>query len=253
MEPLSFGLIAFAFAVALVAGLIKGTVGFALPMILISGLSSVVPPETALAWLILPTLVANGWQALRQGAGAAWASLRRFRRFLLAGLVLMIGTAQLVAVMPGTLMLLLIGGPITLYAGACLLGRSPRLPNPPGHRVEYGAGAVAGFFGGLSGVWGPPTVALLTALDTEKTEQMRVQGVIYSAGAVVLAFAHLGSGVLNAATLPVSAALILPALLGMGAGLRIQDRIDQATFRKLTLVVLLLAGLNLLRRAALAL
>ena len=50
-------------------------------MILISGLSSVLPPDVALGWLILPTLITNGWQALRQGVRAAWESIRRFRLF----------------------------------------------------------------------------------------------------------------------------------------------------------------------------
>jgi len=253
MDPVSAGLVAFGCAVAVLAGLVKGLVGFAMPMILISGLGSVVAPETALAWLILPTLVTNLWQALRQGPGAAIASLRRFRRFLLAGFVLMVASAQLVRVMPHAVMLLVIGGPITAYAGLTLLGRPLRLPRPPGPRVETGVGAVAGFFGGISGVWGPPTVALLTALDTEKTEQMRVQGVVYGAGVLVLAGSHLASGVLDGATAPVSALLVLPALLGMSAGFALQDRIDQAGFRRLTLVVLLIAGLNLVRRGILAL
>ena len=58
---------------ALIAGLVKGVVGFALPMVMISILGSVVSPELALAGLILPTLVTNGQQALRQGTSAAWS------------------------------------------------------------------------------------------------------------------------------------------------------------------------------------
>ena len=43
-------------------------------------------------------------------------------------------------------------------------------------------------------------------------------------------------------------ALVVPAMLGMWFGGRLQDRIDQRTFRRVTLVVLLGAGLNLVRR-----
>jgi len=50
--------------VGLVAGVVKGMVGFAMPMIMISGMSSFISPELALAGLILPTLSTNGWQAL---------------------------------------------------------------------------------------------------------------------------------------------------------------------------------------------
>jgi uncharacterized membrane protein YfcA len=68
---------------------------------------------------------------------------------------------------------------------------------------------------------------------------------------VLLAGAHLGSGVLRAETAPLSALLVVPAVAGMWLGGFWQDRIDQATFRKATLAVLLVAGLNLLRRAVL--
>ena len=70
LDPVTF---VFALAIGLLAGFVKGAVGFAMPMILISGLGSILPAELALAALILPTLVTNGMQALRQGTGAARA------------------------------------------------------------------------------------------------------------------------------------------------------------------------------------
>lgn len=248
LSPLDLTL---AFAVALLAGTVKGLVGFALPMILISFLSLILPPDVALAGLILPTLVTNGMQALRQGPAAALASVARFRVFLLVGLVFLLGSAQLVAVLPMSVLLLMIGVPITGFALMQLLGLGFRLA-VQSPRVEAAVGAFAGFIGGMSGVWGPPTVAYLTALDTPKAEQMRVQGVIYGLGAVALMVAHVGSGVLRAETLPLSLALVVPAVLGMRLGQRFHDRVDQATFRKATLLVLTLAGLNLIRRGLIA-
>ena len=56
---------------------------------------------------------------------------------------------------------------------------------------------------------------------------------------------------LNAATLPVGVLMLLPVLLGMGLGFAVQDRLDQERFRRVTLAVLVLAGLNLLRRGLL--
>jgi uncharacterized membrane protein YfcA len=212
-----------------------------------------VAPEIALAGLILPTLVTNGVQALRQGIGAAIGSLVKYRLFLLSGLVFMIASAQLVVWLSEAAMLLIIGVPIVIYSGFALSGRPLRLAPEPGRRVEAAIGALAGFFGGISGVWGPPTVVMLTALNTEKTEQMRVQGVIYGMGAVVLVGAHLSSGVLNAQSLPFSVILAAPALLGLWIGFRIQDRVNQQVFRRLTLAVLVIAGLNLVRRGLLAL
>ena len=234
---------------AALAGVVKGMVGFAMPMILVSALSSFIAPELALAGLILPTLVTNGVQALQHGWAEALASVHKFRRFLGVGLVMLIVSAQLVAVMPQEVLLLGIGLPITVFALLQLAGWRLRLRPEARPLAEVVIGAIAGFIGGMSGVWGPPTVAFLTALDTEKREQLRVQGVIYGLGAVVLAMAHVGSGVLNERTVWFSAALLPPALAGMALGTGIQRRIDQAAFRRATLAVLLVAGLNLIRRA----
>ncbi|MEP2531137.1 sulfite exporter TauE/SafE family protein [Shimia sp.] len=235
-------------AIAVFAGVIKGMVGFGMPMVLVSGLSTFLSPEWALAGLILPTIVSNWFQALRQGPRAAMNSVVRFRTFLIVGAITLVISAQFVRLLPQNAFLLVIGLPVTIFAAMQLLGVNLRLARPS-FRIEAVIGAIAGLIGGVSGVWGPPTVAYLTALDTEKTEQVRVQGVIYGLGAVLLFFAHIGSGVLRGETALFSAMLLPPAILGMWFGGRIHNRIDQTTFRKATLVILTLAGLNLIRRA----
>ncbi|MFA3920366.1 sulfite exporter TauE/SafE family protein [Ruegeria hyattellae] len=233
-------------AIAMLAGMVRGMVGFAMPMIFVSGLSTLLPPDWALAGLILPTLVTNGMQALRHGAEAAVRSIRRFRVFLLFKLVWLLATSQLETRIPASIFLLLIAVPVVAFAAIQLLGGRSRLGHASS-RSDALVGAFADGVGGMSGVWGPPIVAYLNALNTPKRDQMRIQGVIYGLGAVALA--HLGSGVLRSETLPLSLVLILPAAIGMWLGGRWQDRIDQNVFRKLTLIVLLLAGLNLLLRA----
>ncbi|MFC4667291.1 sulfite exporter TauE/SafE family protein [Seohaeicola nanhaiensis] len=239
-----------ALAIALLSGLVKGMVGFAMPMILVSGLGTFLPPEIALAGLILPTVVTNGMQALGQGLRAALGSVRQFRVFLIAGLVCLLISAQLVRLIAPSTFLLALGVPVTFFALIQLFGLRLRF-DASHRRIEALFGAIAGFIGGLSGVWGPPTVMYLTALDTPKQEQLRIQGVIYGLGAVALLGAHFTSGVMRAETLPFSLILVLPAMLGMWIGGLFVHQIDQATFRKATLAVLLIAGLNLIRRGLL--
>lgn len=241
------GLLVLAAAIAVLAGLVKGLVGFAMPMILIAGLSSFLAPDLALAGLILPTLVTNGMQALGQGAAAAWGSVKRFRVFMGVGLLCLLASAQVAVLVTPEVFYLMLGVPVVIFAALQLAGLRWRLEGPSA-RAEAGVGAVAGFIGGFSGVWGPPTVLYLTAIDTPKEDQMRVQGVIYGLGAVALTGAHLGSGVLRAETWPFSVLLVGPAVLGMWAGARLRHRVDQGTFRRITLLVLVLAGANLVRR-----
>jgi len=229
-------------------GLVKGVVGFSLPTLMISGLGSMTSAEVALAGIILPTLATNIWQALRQGIGPAWHSVRKFRIFLLSGLVMLLASAQLVRIVPSAMLLLFIGIVVVIFVSLQLFGVHLRLPPNPSRKTEAGIGILAGVMGGMSGIWGPPTVAMLTALDTEKKEHIRVQGVIYGLGSAALVIAHLGSGVLRAQTLPLSLALVPSSMLGMGLGLYIQDRIDHKTFKTAAMAVLFFAGLNLIRR-----
>ncbi|KAF0675551.1 sulfite exporter TauE/SafE family protein [Profundibacterium mesophilum] len=235
-------------AITLAAGFVKGAVGFAMPMLMISGLGSVLAPELALAAIILPTLVSNIWQALRGGLGAARAAFVDHWRYIVIVMLFIMGSAQLLTLLPAWLLYLILGVPVTGFAIAQLAGWSPRIPAHARRRAELGIGAFAGFMGGMSGVWGPPTVMYLTALDTPKAQQIRVQGVVYGMGSVMLLAAHLRSGVLNAQTLPLSAGLLVPALAGMALGMAFCDRLDQARFKRLTLVVLVVAGANLIRR-----
>lgn len=246
---LSWAALTGAFAVTLLAGFVKGAVGFAMPMIMISGLGSFMAPELALAGLILPTLSSNLWQAMRQGPRAALASAAVHWRYLAILLAMILVTAQFVTSLPTNVLLLVLGLPVTLFALLQLIGWRPRIHAGNRRVAELGVGAFSGAIGGLSGVWGPPTVLYLTALDTPKTEQVRVQGVIYGLGAVMLTVAHLRSGVLNAGTAELSLLLTVPALIGTWLGFAVHDRLDQALFRKATLAVLVVAGLNLIRRA----
>lgn len=240
--------LALAAMIAVLAGFVKGVVGFAMPLVFISGLTTFMSPELALAGLIIPTVATNAQQALRQGRAAAVASIIEFRVFLAVGGVALILTAQLVRLFPDQVMLAVIGGLVTFFAVLQLSGYGLRISGRS-IGVDSAAGLIVGGFGGVSGVWGPPTVTYLTALDTPKHDQMRIQGVIYGLGAVALLVAHTMSGVLRAQTISFSIAMVPTAFIGMWIGTMVMDRIDQTAFRRATLVVLLVAGLNLLRRA----
>lgn len=235
-------------AVVILAGFVKGAVGFAMPMLMISGIGSFMSAEIAIAALLLPTFVANILQAFRNGLGSAWASFRKFWRFNLVLFAMILLSAQLVSLLADQILFVVLGGPIMLFTGLQLAGWHPKIKPGAERLTEISVAFVAGFLGGLTGVWGPPTILYLAARDIPKKESVRVQGVIYLMGSFLLVAAHLRSGVLNSQTIPYSAMLILPALLGQMIGMRAQDKMDQALFRKVTMVILFLAGVNLLRR-----
>ena len=252
MEPLLSLLtptqIALSVAVTVLAGFVKGAVGFAMPLIMISGLSLLMPPELAVAGIVLPIVISNGLQVLRSGVAEAKEGFVEHWRYIVIVCVMILISAQFVRSIPTQAMFFVLGVPVVALCAVQLAGWRPRIA--PHQRGVFGttAGLFAGTLGGLAGVWGPPTVLYLLALDTPRKMQMAVQGVIYGLGAVMLLLGHLRSGVLNGQTVWLSLALIAPALLGMWAGFRLGDRFDQERFRRVTLLVLVVAGLNLIRR-----
>ena len=245
------GLVAVAGAalVLFVGGLAKGALGFALPLIAISGLGAFLPAPTAVALLIMPTLVTNVWQGLRDGLGPAAATLREHRLILATLLPTIVLSAQLLAILPDSAIFAILGAAITLFSISQLVG--VRFPDPTGAPpvVPLGVGVVAGLFGGLAGIWGPPVMMYMIARNTLKDEQMRALGLVFVLGSVALALAHSASGLFDAATAAVSAAGVIPVAVGMACGLVVNRRMNQTAFRRATLVVLALSGLNLLRRA----
>lgn len=241
-------LVIYAFAVAIVAGVVKGAVGFAMPLIMISGLAIVTTPEIAVASLILPIVFSNVLQVMKAGLGNAWEAVSDFRIYIGIVCVMILISAQFLTMVPTGTMYLLLGIPVVGLSAIQLFG--VRFHIPPERRGVFSviAGLFSGTMGGMAGTWGPPTVLYLVAVETPKVKQIAAQGVIYGLGSVMLLLGHLQSGVLNSQTAPLSAFLIIPGTIGMWIGFRLQDRIDQRTFVRATLVVLFVAGLNLIRR-----
>lgn len=238
-----------ALAVTLFAGFVKGAVGFAMPLIMISAFSSFLPPEIALAGLILPTLFTNLSQAFRQGVAAARDTAFEYRRFLIGTVVFIAISAQMFHAIPRTAYLLLLGLPVTAFAALQLAGLplTLRLEHRP--RAEWTLGIIGGIYGGVSGIWGPPLLVYLLSTGVEKQSMIRAQGVVFLIGAIALCAAHLGTGLMSGGRLAFSALLVLPAQLGMMIGYRLQDRLPQERFRKLTQALLVVSGLNLVRQA----
>jgi uncharacterized membrane protein YfcA len=243
-----YGLGAMVFATFgfFLGGFVKGAVGFALPMVGIACAATVLPKEAAVAYLAIPVFVTNVWQSLRFGWSAAWQTLRSLRLMISVMLVALLAATQVLPALEERVFAAILGFVALTYAVLQLLGWQPKVGRP---FADVLFGLLAGIFGGLSGVWGPPTLMLLMTLNLPKQEFVRACGVVFTLGSLPYLLGHWYSGVLNAATAPVSLALVLPTVMGMWLGQLVQDRLDGDVFKRWILIVLLLAGANFLRRA----
>lgn len=238
----------FACAVTMLGGFVKGAVGFAQPLIMISGMGILIAPDLVVAGIIIPIVIANFVQVARAGLGPAREALAEHWRYVALVCIMILIAAQFVRHIPTNALFIVLGVPVVVLCAIQLVGWRPQISARQRRPFEWVAGTLSGILGGLAGTWGPPTVLYLLALNTPRDRQMAVQGVIYGLGSVMLLAGHLRSGILNAETWGFSAILVIPSIAGMWLGFRLGDRFDQERFRRITLWVLIIAGANLIRR-----
>lgn len=248
LNILPLEVLVFAFAVTLLAGFVKGAVGFAMPLVMISGMGILIEPELVIAAIVFPIVFSNALQVARAGFGPAGVAAKEHWRYILVVCVMILVSAQFVRSIPSDTMFIVLGIPVIGLSVIQLIGWRPQIMPRWRRPFEWTAGGLAGTLGGLAGTWGPPTVLYLLALNTPRDRQMAVQGVIFGLGSIMLLLGHLKSGILNADTWGLSAFLVLPAMVGMWLGFWLGDRFDQERFRRATLLVLVIAGVNLIRR-----
>ena len=229
------------------AGIVKGIVGFAMPMILMSCLAMFVPIHTAIAALILPTIITNCQQAHEQGLLDSFLSLKQHKLFFCVMALVTLASAKIAPHLPQQSLVAIIGILIISFSLFHMSGFTFKISSNSA-RSKVALGTLAGFAGGICGAFGPSTVAYLTALNTEKNEQMKVQAAIFGIGAIFMLGGHSMFGIFNLSTAPISAFLIFPCMFGYWIGAKVRKRLNQDFFRLATLLVLLFVGGNLIRR-----
>lgn len=231
----------------LLGGLVKGLVGIGLPIVSVAVLSSVIDVRLALGTLVIPIVLTNLWQAVH--TGRPLETIRRFWPLIVAMMICIWLGAVLVVRLPGDLLYGLIGAVVVVFTAINLF--TPHWTLPARHERWSGvlAGAMSGLLGGISTIWGPPLVMYFVMIRLPKDTFIRVVGLIWFAASIPLLLGYIRNGILDLPTAKLSAAACLPGFAGMWLGTWLRGHFDQETFRKVLLVVLLLIGLNLIRRA----
>jgi len=238
----------FFVAACFVAGFIKGIIGFGMPMIILGSSAAISLPSLGLAVLILPTVVTNIYQVSMFGRTELIASVKEFKIFFFSCLLgLFAGAKIFVAANLNTL----VGG-IGLVVLVLSFLQLIRINGPKRNnsmRLSSIFGAITGLLGGGTGIWGPTTVLYLTSIATPKQNQILVQGVTFAGSSIFLLIAHLYTGIFDHNTGPLSAIMILPAMIGMLFGVSVQNYLNQDKFRLITLISLCFGGVYLMFRS----
>lgn len=233
-------------AVLVIAGMVKATIGFGLPMVAVSILTQILPKEWALALMVLPIVFSNLFLgAPRQ---LLLPALRRFWPVVGAICVGMLIGSLALSGLPQDTFLIVVGVVVIAFVLSELFGLA--LPVPPAHErgIGMGAGLFGGLLGGVTTVYGPPLLMYLTALRLNKEQYIAAIVVVWTAAALFLVVVFNQTGILVGERFWWSAAACVPVGVGMWIGVHLRGRIPEEPFRQLIRVGLLLLGANLIRR-----
>ncbi|MGF1500591.1 MAG: sulfite exporter TauE/SafE family protein [Paracoccaceae bacterium] len=232
----------------LAGGLVKGVLGFGLPLITMSILPFFAPLDLALAINILVQPVSNLGQLF--GSGVARETMRRFWVFVpTLGIGVAAGTAFLSGLSPETL-LLCIGAMVMAFSVVQLTGA--RIAIPARHETAGGAvtGLLAGVAGALTTVNGPLFILYLVGCEVDRTVFRATLAYLFIVSAVFIAGGFASIGILTTERVGIAAVCLAPIFAGMWLGNRMGRRLPQALFRRLVLVALFGIGANFVARGA---
>lgn len=238
--------LAFAFAIVAVAGVLKGSIGFGAPLIAVPMLAALVDARSAVVLMSLPLFAANA--ALLLGRPVDRDAVRRFVP-LLAALVPLTVLGGVLLARIDTAALAVVVGIITLgFVALSFAGVQPVVPPRVERPLSVLVGGVAGLLTGATSIPGPIFALYLSGLRLDKRAFVYGITILFAVGNVVQVATYLQQGLYAGNLLLASAALVPAILLGQQFGFRIQDRLEPVMFRRVVLVVVALAGANLLAR-----
>ncbi len=247
LAGLNAGLLALVLATYLLAGTIKGVTGLGFPAICIGLTTLFLDPRTAIALVLFPMIVSNFWQIWRAGD-----ILRAARDYAPFAAIMMIGAFAMALFAAGAsdrLLYAVTGIAFVLFVVVNLVVDLPPLPDRYDRAAQLGFGASAGILGGLTAIWAPPIAIYLSARHRTGDEFVRASGLLISLGSIPLIAGYATSGTLTAGLALGSAVLVVPALLGFRVGEMTRTHLSPILFRRVSLALFLLLGLNLLRKA----
>lgn len=248
LDPAVTALVLFVF---FLAGIIKGVVGFGLPLFAISVLASVISLPAAIAANVGPSFVTNVRQALR--GPYLLALIKRLWPFLLPAIALTwVGIAIQVRVNPAYPGLVL--GMLAVAFAIIRLSKVQMRLNPE-HEKLTGVlvGMVNGVVTGITGIFVLPGGLYIQALGLSRDELVQALGLLFMVSTVAVGGIFIAKSLVSPQLAVLSVLAIVPALAGMRIGEALRSRLSEAMFSKLFLGGIAIIGVSLILRNALAL
>jgi uncharacterized membrane protein YfcA len=231
----------------MIAGTVKGVIGLGLPTVSLALLTVAIDLPSAMALLLVPSLVTNLWQA-SIGGNARVILGRIWPFFLMAAVTVWIGATTLKRVNLSWLSALL-GALLVTYSAVNLGGL--RFTVESRHEVWVGilAGSVNGVLTGMTGSFMVPGVMFLQSIKLSRDALIQAMGMLFTVSTLALAAALQQNNFLTIERGTLSLAALIPAMIGVVFGQRIRKGMSEQLFRKVFFIFLLALGVYIITRS----
>jgi uncharacterized protein len=226
------------------AALVTGVAGFAFGIVAAAVWLHFLPPAQTTALIVAYGLIVQGisvWKLRRS------IKLPRLLPFLIGGAIgVPIGVELLHWTSPATLRISV--GAVLILFSLYTMVRPQLAPVTGGRGADGGIGVLNGIVGGATGLAGIVMTIWCTLRGWPRDEQRAAFQPIGVAVFLMTALWLGGTGLIGADTLRLFVIGLPVLLVGTWSGLRLYDRLDEAGFRKVVLILLLISGLGLVVR-----
>lgn len=242
MDILVTATVAFLFA-----GFVKGVLGFGFPIIALVVMTLTIGLLDALAYIVVPTIATNLWQAM--SGPHLRAILQRMWVYFLCAVIGILVSSQFLAIADVNWLTGLLG--VVLFAFALSRLMDVHLTVQPSWErgVSVALGTVNGLLTGLTGTFMVPSVLYMQAIGFDKDTLVQALGAFFALSTITLTLSLGQNDLITIEQALTSTAGLVPAFIGIYAGRWTREQIDEEYFQRLFLSALLMLGGYLAIRA----
>ncbi|MGE5150999.1 MAG: sulfite exporter TauE/SafE family protein [Rhodospirillaceae bacterium] len=242
MSLLQIAVIAMAFVVA---GVAKGAIGMGMPPIAIGLMSFAVPLDSAIAIMVVPTMVTNVWQAVYGGGFAVL--MRRFGIMAVAAMIGILGVGLFLSDLGSPRTTGWVGVLLVLYSIIAMTPWRPRVPRRAEPWANPLIGLASGAVAGSTGVAAVPFLPYMQSLEMDQHELVQALGIMFLFITGMLAVSLAFHGAYHLTNSVAGVVAVAPTMVGVWLGQHARRRLSPQTFRRAFIFGMFGVGLHLAR------
>ena len=232
-------------AAFVVAGVAKGAIGMGMPPIAIGLMSFAVPLESAIAIMVVPTMVTNVWQAIY--GGGFRVLMRRFGTMAMTAMIGILAVGLFLSDLGSPRTAGWVGVLLVLYSVIALTPWRPHVPRRAEPWANPLIGLASGAVAGSTGVAAVPFLPYMQSLEMDQHELVQALGIMFLFITGMLAVSLALHGAYHLTNSVAGIAALAPTMVGVWIGQHARRRLSAETFRKAFIFGMFGVGLHLAR------